>query len=328
MWSHRDPALRRSGRGNIFIKNLDKSIDHKALCDTFSAFGNILSCKVALDKEGSSRGFGFVHYENPEAADAAIAQVNGMLLCDKKVYVGPFEPRKNRGDSAGQVRFTNVFVKDLPLDLSDADLEKVFSAYGKTNSCLVSRKEDGTSLGFGFVNFEDPEAARQAVEQMNAADIQGKKVFVARAQKKAEREAQLKRQFEERKARYAESNVFVKNLDENTDDVKLKEHFAQFGEVISCKVMRDDKGVSRGFGFVCFSTPEEAHKAINDPHNKVLMGKPLYVALAQRKDVRSAQLQAQYAHRAAGRGMQAPLPGMYLMPQGGAPQVFILLLIY
>ncbi|GJZ13275.1 polyadenylate-binding protein 2-like protein [Tanacetum coccineum] len=65
---HRDPSVRKSGHGNIFIKNLDKVFDQKALHDTFSAFGNILSCKIATDQPGQSKGYDFVQYDTEEGA--------------------------------------------------------------------------------------------------------------------------------------------------------------------------------------------------------------------------------------------------------------------
>lgn len=96
MWSQRDPSVRRSGVGNIFIKNLDPSITHKELYDTFSGFGNILSCKVQMDETGASKGFGFVHFQNQEDADNAISKVNGMLLGKMQVFVAKFLPKKER----------------------------------------------------------------------------------------------------------------------------------------------------------------------------------------------------------------------------------------
>lgn len=88
MWSHRDPNLRKTGNGNVFVKNLDKNVDNKALYDTFSLFGNILSCKVATDQEGRSRGYGFVHYETAEAAKQAIEKVGCVFDGEDSVLMG------------------------------------------------------------------------------------------------------------------------------------------------------------------------------------------------------------------------------------------------
>lgn len=341
MWSQRDPSLRRSGVGNVFIKNLDKTIDNKALYDTFSAFGNILSCKVAQDSSnGESKGYGFVHFETEEAALHAIQMVNGMLLNGKKVFVGRFVPRKDREQELGEKakRFTNVFVKNLSEEYDEGKLTEMFQKYGKISSVKVMKSEEGKSKGFGFVSFEKPEEAEAACDDLNGNEIDGKTVYVGRAQKKAERQAELKRKFDalkmERMNRYQGVNLYVKNLDDTIDDDRLRKEFAPFGTITSAKVMFEE-GRSRGFGFVCFSNPEEATKAVTEMNGRIIVAKPLYVALAQRKEDRKAHLAAQYMQRVSGMRMQQfgqmgfPqqtgyfLPAMAPQPQRffGQPQV-------
>ncbi|XP_021094576.1 polyadenylate-binding protein 1-like isoform X2 [Heterocephalus glaber] len=330
MWSQRDPGLRKSGVGNVFIKNLEDSIDSKALYDTFSTFGNILSCKVACDEHGS-RGFGFVHFETNEAAQQAISTMNGMLLNDRKVFVGHFKSHREREAELGAqaLAFTNIYVKNLHVDMDEQGLQDLFFEFGKMLSVKVMRDNSGHSRGFGFVNFEKHEEAQKAVDHMNGKEVSGQQLYVGRAQKRGERQNELKRRFEQmkqdRQTRYQGVNLYVKNLDDSISDEKLRTVFSPYGVITSAKVMTEG-GHSKGFGFVCFSSPEEATKAVTEMNGCIVGTKPLYVALAQRKEERKAILTNQYMQRlstvqALGRPVMGSFqqPNSYFLPAVAQP---------
>lgn len=178
----------------MLLQNLSPEVDNKALYDTFSQFGKILSSKIAAGPGSESKGHGFVQYEDEASAQAAIHTVNGKELVGQQVFVGPFKRREDR--DTGVDKFTNLYVKNLDESVTDETLQEVFGAIGTLSSAVVMKDDEGKSKGFGFVNYEKSEDAHAAVEKLNGHKHEETEWEVTKAQKKAEREAELKAKFE------------------------------------------------------------------------------------------------------------------------------------
>lgn len=135
---------------------------------------------------------------------------------------------------------------------------------------------------------------------MNGKILKGNQIYVGRAQNKAERQSELKHKFEQirqgKLARCEGANLYVKNLEDDIDNRRLKREFSLFGTITSARVMME-AGSSKGFGFVCYTSPEEANKAIMAMNGKILIAKPLYVAIAQSKEECQAFLTKTYIER-------------------------------
>ena len=256
------------------------------------------SAKPRGVKLGGSKGFGFIAYETHEEAKLAAETLNGKVLPD---------PEGRRPTEAA-------------------------TALKAAQEALAKATEDDKEAPAELT--EKVEAATKAAAAEAEAELT-KELYVGRAQKKDERQRELRKKFQLMREKTMQSymgvNLYVKNLDDSVDDKALDTAFASYGTITSSRVMRNQDGSSKGFGFVCFSAPEEATAASNDMNGKHVAGKPIFVALAQRRDQRREMLSN--AHMPQGRGgpgggggpggsmprgpMGGPQGGMYGMPMGG-----------
>ncbi len=139
------------------------------------------------------------------------------------MFVGPFVTRKERLKTQdGEQKFTNVYVKNLDEAVTTEQIKNVFGTlskcdtysvhatdtflsgeFGTITNAAIMIDESGKSKGFGFVNFENAESAKKAVDALTAKDsphgwlhAKDKTLYVGRAQKKSERENELRAKFE------------------------------------------------------------------------------------------------------------------------------------
>jgi len=77
---------------------------------------------------------------------------------------------------------TNIYVGNLPYSMMDAELEQTFSAHGTVERAkVISDRDTGRSRGFGFVEMPNDDEARAAMEALNGAEIDGRKLVVNEA---------------------------------------------------------------------------------------------------------------------------------------------------
>ncbi|MFN7093726.1 MAG: RNA recognition motif domain-containing protein [Burkholderiales bacterium] len=80
----------------LFVASLSFKIRDEELRDIFATIGEVLSAKVILDRDGRSKGFGFVEMASQEAAEQAIAKLNGSNQFGRDIVVNKQKPQEAR----------------------------------------------------------------------------------------------------------------------------------------------------------------------------------------------------------------------------------------
>jgi len=159
----------------VFITKIDKSFKSDDLENEYKNFGDIISCKVSLDEEHKSRGYGFVCFKDAEAAREALKATQGK---DSLIAV-KFNPKSC--DQSRKV-YNNIFVKNLPADVTEDEIKEIFGAYGNISSLHCGASAKNPAQKFFFVCYSSPtkddieygpRCATKAVESLHGKDYKG-----------------------------------------------------------------------------------------------------------------------------------------------------------
>lgn len=285
---------------NLFVKNVPKSFGNRRLYEIFKDFGPILSCKLSVDNEGESKGYGFVQFEDVESAEKAISALQGTTYEDKTLVISKFdktirEHRKSDSSPQSNVAFTNVFVKNFPSSVTEEELKTKLETYGPVHSVYMPLKQDGTPVGFACVNFEKNEDAARAVEELHEKHVfsedEDVTFYIQKAEKKRDREETIRRQMEalSLKGSQSKNNLYISHVPDALDEDDIREEFGKFGTVTSVKLQKSGPECNRQFGYVCFKTAEEAAKAYAEIGNTHVDYNKIHISFYKAKSERKGE---------------------------------------
>ncbi|XP_027009321.1 ELAV-like protein 1a isoform X1 [Tachysurus fulvidraco] len=174
---------------------------------------------------------------------------------------------------------TNLIVNYLPQNMSQEELRSLFSSIGEVESAkLIRDKVAGHSLGYGFVNYVNPNDAERAISTLNGLRLQSKTIKVSYARPSSDS--------------IKDANLYISGLPKNMTQKDVEDMFTRYGRIINSRVLVDQTsgeqetpshlhnlllqgitsstlflflpGLSRGVAFIRFDRRSEAEDAVKE----------------------------------------------------------------
>ncbi|XP_003726279.1 poly(U)-binding-splicing factor PUF60-like isoform X2 [Strongylocentrotus purpuratus] len=172
----------------VYVGSISFELKEDTIRQAFHPFGPIKSINMSWDPiTMKHKGFAFVEYDLPEAAQLALEQMNGVMIGGRNIKVG----RPSNMPQAQPVvdaimeeakHQPRIFITSIHSDLSSEDIKSVFEAFGKIISCsLPSDSVGGKHKGHGIIEYDSMQSASDAISSMNLFDLGGQFLRVGRA---------------------------------------------------------------------------------------------------------------------------------------------------
>ncbi|KAK3862023.1 hypothetical protein Pcinc_032079 [Petrolisthes cinctipes] len=150
-------------RTNLYIRGLSPDTTDKDLVDMCKKYGNIISTKAILDKNTNKcKGYGFVDFESPAAADKAVKGLQANNIQAQMAKQQEQDP-------------TNLYIANLPPQMNEAELEQLLAQHGQVISTRILRDNNVQSRGVGFARMESREKCELIIQIFNKKMLRGAK---------------------------------------------------------------------------------------------------------------------------------------------------------
>jgi nucleolin len=176
----------------------------------------------------------------------------------------------------------------LSWNIDEDWLRREFEHFGEITGCrVISDRETGRSKGFGYVEFADAAVAAKAQKEMMGYELDGRALnvdFSTPREKPANKMGDRANKYGDKRS--APSNtLFLGNLSFDCTNDAIQEIFAEHGNVTRVSLPTDrDTGSLKGFGYVDFSSVDEAQSALDALNGADIEGRAIRLDFAAARD--------------------------------------------